>query len=631
MLKNRILSSVGGEEKLYSNDVFTSYVRTGTGADAVINTGIDMTKGYMLWSKSRSASTDHAVYDSARGVTLDLVTNSTAAQTTQSTGLKAVSSTGHTVGSLAKMNTSGATYVDWVWKKAPKFFDVVTWTGDGVGGRRVSHSLGVAPGMWVVKQLNTTRDWLVKHRSIASGDYLGLNLTQASATSSVLNGGADATSFDVNACNGAGDTYVAYLFAHDPSADGIIQCGSFTTDASGNATVNLGWEPQYVMTKRTDAVQEWRINDSVRGAATIGGQVATLYPNLSNSEISNTEGSHPSATGFVSTGLAISGTFIYLAIRRPNKPPTTGTEVYNAIARTGTGAAATVTAGYPVDLVITKKRSSTTLTGARFTDRLRGKTNWLDSTATTAETTTADTVTGLDSMTGVVLGADATTSAFNTNTHTYVNHFFKRSPGFMDVVCYTGTGVARTVPHSLGVAPELMILKKRNSSGGWPVYHSSTGITGSHVLYLNLTNGTGTGSTYWTAQPQMGVFTVGSDTDVNASATSYVAYLFASLPGISKVGSYTGNGTTQTINCGFTTGARFILIKRTDSTGNWIIADSTRGILSSADPALYLNSTAAEVTGVDWVDPNIVGFDIIQEGTMNANVNGASYIFMAIA
>ena len=167
MLASKLPSACGGTETLFSDDVFSAYLRTGTGADVTVTTGIDMTKGYMLWSKGRSGATDHAIYDSARGVTFDIVSNSTAAQTTQTTGLKAVSSTGHTVGSLAKMNTSAATYVDFVFRKAAKFFDCGTYTGNGVAGRQIPHSLGVAPGMVIVKNTNVARDWAVWHRSLA--------------------------------------------------------------------------------------------------------------------------------------------------------------------------------------------------------------------------------------------------------------------------------------------------------------------------------------------------------------------------------------------------------------------------------------------------------------------------------
>ena len=102
-------------------------------------------------------------------------------------------------------------------------------------------------------------------------------------------------------------------------------------------------------------------------------------------------------------------------------------------------------------------------------------------------------------------------------------------------------------------------------------------------------------------------------------------------PGVSKVGSYTGNGSSQTINCAFTTGARFVLIKRTDSTGGWLVWDSARGIVAGNDPYLALNSTAAQVTSDDSVDTDNTGFVVNQVAASNINVNAATYIFLAIA
>jgi hypothetical protein len=98
---------------------------------------------------------------------------------------------------------------------------------------------------------------------------------------------------------------------------------------------------------------------------------------------------------------------------------------------------------------------------------------------------------------------------------------------------------------------------------------------------------------------------------------------------VSKVGTYTGNGSTQTINCGFSSGARFVLIKRTDDIGDWWVFDTARGINSGNDPYLLINLTSAEVTSSDFIDPNSSGFAL--DGSSSINTNGASYIFLAIA
>jgi hypothetical protein len=203
---------------------------------------------------------------------------------------------------------------------------------------------------------------------------------------------------------------------------------------------------------------------------------------------------------------------------------------------------------------------------------------------------------------------------------------FRRAPGFMDVVCYTGTGAARTVNHNLGVAPELYIFKSRSNTQDWFVFGPLSGAT-KGLARLNTSSG------YTSSVSPNGsatTFDLGASL-WNESGYTFVAYLFASVPGVSKVSSYTGNGSSQTINCGFTTGARFVMIKRTTSTGDWWVWDTARGIVSANDPALRLNSNAAETTGIDSVDPDSTGFVVNQDATTAINANGEDYIFLAIA
>lgn len=633
-----LLATSGGEAQAasggYVDDVFSAYVRTGTGADVTVNTNIDMTKGYMLWTKGRSGATDHAIYDSARGVTFDLASNLTSAQTTQSTGLKSVSGTGHTIGSLAKMNTNAATYVDWVFRKAPKFFDVVTYTGNGVAGRQIPHSLGVAPGMAIVKRIDSASDWFVWHRS-TSINALTLNTTSAAGSSGSgefpLTQSAD---FFITGAAGGGNTnasnatYVAYLFAHDPSAEGIIQCGSIS---SGQTTLTLGWEPQYILYKRIDSTGDWFTEDTIRGL-TVGNRrnLNSLSANTSAAE--QTGGPYNLLFGVTSTGATLLsgfvGTYIYLAIRRPNKPPTSGTQVYNAIARTGTGAAATVTGvGFAPDLATSMDRGGAY--SSAWCDRLRGGNRNLRPNTNGAEDVSSDSLMSFD-MNGITLGTDVTSGSFNCSNLQVINHFFRRAVGFFDVVCDTGTGVAHAIAHNLTKAPELIIRKSRSAATQWEVWHSALAAT--EKLVLNSTAAKATDATAWNSTlPTSTQFTVGTGANVNTNAATYVTYLFATLAGISKVGSYTGNGTSQTINCGFSAGARFFLVKATSTTGNWWVFDSARGIVSSFDPSLALNSTAAEVTSADAVDPDPYGIIVNQEATCSINATGVNYVFLAIA
>jgi hypothetical protein len=220
--------------------------------------------------------------------------------------------------------------------------------------------------------------------------------------------------------------------------------------------------------------------------------------------------------------------------------------------------------------------------------------------------------------------------ASGSGTNNHISYGLVRAPGFFDVVAYSGTGSATTFSHNLGVVPELMIVKRRNTSTDWQAYSAS--LANTEYMVLNSTAAKATGTTRWNSTtPSATTFAVGADTTVNASGGTYIAYLFASCAGVSKVGSYTGNGSSQTVNCSFSSGARFVMIKRTDSTGDWYVWDTTRGIIAGNDPHLSLNTTAVDITTDDTIDPDSSGFVVNQVAATNVNVSSATYIYLAIA
>jgi hypothetical protein len=302
--------------------------------------------------------------------------------------------------------------------------------------------------------------------------------------------------------------------------------------------------------------------------------------------------------------------------------------VFGANARSGTGANATVTGGQIADAALIKNRGSAV--GDLFASRLTG-TGYLETSSTAAEVAAGTTILQAnpwDVMDGVNVGTTSTIT--NASGNTFINYLFRRAPSFFDEVCYTGTGSATTQAHNLGVVPELMIVKQRSATNAWQVYSSA--LANTEYLVLNTTAAKATGATRWNSTtPTSTVFSIGTASEVNTSTATYVAYLFATCAGVSKVGSYTGTGTTLQINCGFTGGARFVLIKRTDSTGDWYLWDSARGIVAGNDPYILLNSTAAEVTSTDYVDTYSAGFEISSTAPAAINANGGTFIFLAIA
>ncbi len=625
----------------YIEDVFSTYLYTGNGSTQTITNGIDLAgEGGLVWIKQRNQAASHRLFDTNRGVGNSLVSSSTAANAYFAGYLSAFNANGFSVGTANDVNESGFPLASWTFRKQAKFFDVVTYTGNG-SNRTISHNLGSVPGCIIVKRTDTAADWQVYHRSLANTEYLVLNTTAAKATgatrwnstaptSTVFSLGTDTT------VNANGGTYIAYLYAHNAGGfglagtDNVISCGSYTGNGSATGPViTLGYEPQWLLVKNTTSTGDWNLIDNMRGFV-VGGADAELSPNLSNAESTGTFVT-PAATGFQVTTTDAgyntnSATYIYIAIRRgPMKVPTSGTSVSAANVYTG---GSTVQIGFTPDLVIQKTRNTlnpgSDSEAAAWVDRLRGAPAsfipTLLSNQAAAETT------GLDVVGNFYAGQTQYKSSLGSS-YNAVGWAFKRAPGFFDVVCWTGDGTTKAYSHNLGVVPELAIYKDRSSSDSWFVYSSAIGAT--KKLILNASNASATSSAFADTVPTSTQFTIG--TSQNYNTDKFVAYLFATVAGVSKVGSYTGTGTTQTINCGFTAGSRFVMIKRTDSTGDWYVWDSARGIVAGNDPYLFLNSTAAEVTSTDYIDTAATGFELSSTAPAAINANGGTFIFLAIA
>jgi hypothetical protein len=629
----------------YIEEVFSTYLYTGNGNTApetqTINNGIDLsTNGGLVWIKNRTVATNNVLFDTNRGATKVLVSNATSAEATDASTLTSFNNNGFSVYYGQGVNGQNNPIASWTFRKQPKFFDVVTYTGNG-SARTIAHNLGSVPGCIIVKCTNQLTSWAVYHRSLGGTYLTRLNTDGASETGYENWANTDPTStvFTVgngNATNGVDFTYVAYVFAHNAGGfgltgtDNVISCGTYT-GSGGVDTITLGYEPQWVLLKGSSTSSPWILMDVMREMSNTDNRYLT--PNTSDAE-----GSYgfayvrPTSTGFtVQPGYYGTGaSVIYIAIRRgPMKVPTSGTKVFSPNTANASAGTAIVT-NFPVDLSIAQARSAGD--PARWEDRLRGvnspnlsgATPTLRSDSTAAETTASITL-GWDNTQIQVPSYYASVDSIWWN--------FRRAPSFFDEVCYTGTNVNnQAFTHNLGAVPELMIIKMRVFSSGtgfWFVYSSTLGYT--NYLLLNSTDASASAGIFGSQNPDSSSFYVSGGANINSTASQYVAYLFATCAGVSKVFSYTGNGSSQTINCGFTGGARWILIKRTDSTGDWYCWDSARGIVSGNDPHLSLNTTAAEVTSDDTIDTDSTGFVVNQVAATNVNVSSATYIGLAIA
>jgi hypothetical protein len=205
---------------------------------------------------------------------------------------------------------------------------------------------------------------------------------------------------------------------------------------------------------------------------------------------------------------------------------------------------------------------------------------------------------------------------------------WRRAPGYFDVVAYTGNGTSnRALTHGLGVTPEMIWVKARNIGFDWVVKHKDLG-RDELTINANTAAGGMLGANFWGTgtDTATAVYLAESSTNRNTNGNNdtYIAYLFATVAGVSKVGSVTHSGTTN-VDCGFSSGAKFVLLKRTDSAGNWFVWDSIRGIVAGNDPYFLLNTNGAPTTSDDYIDPLSSGFTITDDFT------DGTYIFYAIA
>ena len=643
--------SAGGDP-LYVEDVFSTYLyegnASGQGANAQsITNNIDLSgEGGLTWIKNRdsggSDAWSHYWFDTERGATKYLRSNLTTAEATSNNSLSAFNSDGFTLGETGGTNNNGDSYVSWSFRKAKKFFDVVTYTGDGASSQAIAHNLGSAPGFFAVKQIGGFPSfWRCYHSALGALAQIYLQATDASSDSpSAWNDTAPtATVFTVGAnSNQSGREFVVYLFASDAGGFGedgtenIIKCGSYTGNGSTDGpTVTVGFEPQWLLIKRTSATENWPIYDNMRGMAA-GGEDTILIANGNASE-SSYAGQNDfdlTATGFKITNNSgrvneSGNNYIYMAIRRgPMKTPESGTEVFVMDTPDSTSPPK-YRSPFPVDMAWFRSNVNSS-GGTEIVARLTG-TKYLFTDSTAAEA----------NQNGYTW--DFENGWFN-DQGTEANNWswmLKRAPGFMDVVCYDGVGGGQTVNHGLGVAPEMIWIKNRDVAEPWAVGHiglNSGSNPWEYWLMLNDVDGEqALTSTFNDTPPTATQFTVGNDRKVDYAGQYYTAYFFGTVAGVSKVGSYNGADEANVdVDCGFTAGARFILIKRTDTTGNWFYWDYERGIVAGNDPYLLLNSTAAQVTNTDYIDPLASGFTVTSAASFDGLNNiGGTYIFLAIA
>jgi hypothetical protein len=330
----------------------------------------------------------------------------------------------------------------------------------------------------------------------------------------------------------------------------------------------------------------------------------------------------------------------FIALNTQNLPTPTisnGASYMNALPFTATGSNQTITGmGFAADLIWIKNRAD--WAGRRHTlfDSVRGIQARLDSSTTEAEAADNDLYSfdadgfqgNLSGTTYVAWGWNAGGSTV-TNTSGSISAQVRANPtaGF-SVVTYTGNGTnTQTIGHGLNATPAMIIWKNRDSITQWGVYHKALGT--SEYLVMNTTAAKATYAGYTAVNST--TFQVASDTWFNENTKKIVAYCFAAVAGYSAFGSYTGNGSADGpfVYTGFR--PRWVMIKRTDGTGDWIILDTSRDTYNMEIKYLIPNTSGAEASGSS-IQLDGVSNGIKIRGTWaGMNASGGTYIYAAFA
>ena len=676
----------GATDRLYNTQFYN-----GNESSRTITTGMDLTSsGGMVMLKSTTSSQGWGFFDTERGPTKLLQPHVISQEETQSNSLTGFTSTGFTLGSYGNFNSNNQHYMAYTFKKAEKFFDVVTYTGNG-SNRTISHSLNCVPGMiWVKKRLGSDYNygnWKVYHRfadaSASNSGNFSSNLDTTDAfvnTDSTVwnNTMATTTQFSVGtniAVNQLNSTYVAYLFAHDTSASSKIKMGYWNiSHGSIQSPTTFGWEADFCMVKRKETADRWFVFDYDRGWGLENSAVhwfdqstgSTTYDDsdLVFAPVGNGfyEESAKSVAHLFNNGNYGSGNMLFMAIKKEldNVGTASGTLTssdtgaktvfYPSQGVSGAGVAyknAELTRTPDVDMAWDISNSSS---GSNWGNRSRPL-----GSGSLAVNNNMSSGYNANYRWGVkTFNSDNLGQGYGTNlSNQYKGFFWKRAKGFCDVVTYIGdNNSSKTLSHKLNAVPSMIWVKAYFNPGitypyvptdnGWMIWSNQL-TNNTYSLKLdgtaetaNRPDNNNNTSAWNNTAPTSTEFTVGNYMGVNYGQIFFIAYLFGDVAGVSKIGKYTGAGGTNqvTVDCGFSNGIDQVIIKKLSSTGEWFIFNRKLGITTSAgnDGVFSYNSSPALLaTSGDMIEQTTSGFKITGNSPAAVNASSATYLFYAIA
>tara|TARA_R100000900_G_scaffold76396_1_gene60141 strand:- start:757 stop:3729 length:2973 start_codon:yes stop_codon:yes gene_type:complete len=677
----------------------------------------------MIWIKTRNQANDHNIVDSIRGTTKYVRPNRNIAEVTQSDGVTSFDTNGFTVGVGGDFGGSNNEYVAWSFKGggAPTTdnvagvgvtptpnsakidgansttaligtiaatrlsanteagFSIVSYEGNGLQNATVDSGLQTQSNLVIIKNLDQGDAWFVGSTVLSTDNFLELNEPTGAATNSDLNYTINTKTIQFTSAsphdmfNENGENYVMYSFQNK---NGYQRISTYTgnnstygefvyTTSDGTATGTDGFEPAFLLVKRTTAGQtaNWRIVDNKR--STQNPRQIALFPNLSNAEDDNAS----QRVNFFTNGFQIANsdaswnasgeTYLYLAIGSNPAPTPTATNSFDLTTYNGTSSSPQfVTSASLYPQIIWNKQTGGSA-AHRLLDQLRGSGNYLYPSEVNAnDGYNADYIRfQKDGDDGTVTGLYLPGADSNFNTSEWVNWFWKAgTPSFnndgtltsitsvneaagFSIVQWKGDGnAASTVGHGIAAgAPDFVAYKDSSNSRHWNVYVSSASASynpfgGTLDLDSAFNTSGGTNGSSGTPTATTLTFTAGSSTvdTVNANAAIMMAYCWKSTTNYVDVGSYTG-AVGRTVNVGFQ--PRFVLIKKVNAAYNWSLYDSIRGSSGALTDRYLLaaDANSPQVTSSSvYIDFTSTGlsFPNSYSGTNNT---GDEYIYIAFA
>ena len=651
-----------------ANDDMRAY--DGTATNVTYEYGLGFTPDF-VWLKGRTSTDNHSIYDNSRTIGNPIYPNLTNAESSPTDKhIDSFDTGGFTLGRTNIFNSSGQDYVAWCLKanggttasgsgtggvsnvttqvNSQAGFSIINFT-EGTGtSSSVNHGLDATPDLIITRRRTMGGAWMVWHNALSGSQYLRLNETNAVASSTnVWNGTApNATSVSLGPWLTESDDYgpqkrIMYAFH---SVEGFSKFGSYTGNGSTSNIIETGFEPAFLTIKKTSAASgSWWMVDNKRSQTNPRNERLVADQNYSEVEYT------PANLNFLSNGFELQGnyqgtnesgqTYIYMAFAAdPDTEAPTVAKSFFTTTYDGTGADGnSITGfGFKPGLLWLKRRNSTA--DHWLFDIVRGPFKLLESSTSDAENNRTTSVASFDDD-GFTIDND---TAYNNTSDDYISWAWKaddneatiNTEGSIDslvsananagfsIVKYTGNGANGTVGHGLSAAPEMIIAKSTSDAYEWKIWHKD--LSSGYQILFNGAAQASDSSVWTTTTPTSTVFSVGTNVGVNQSAKDYIAYCFHSVSNYSKIGSYSGTGSSGNSITGLGFQPDWIMIKRTDSAGLWCLLDSVRGTTQF----LSAEQSSAEQTISSAITFTSNGFTLT-DTSANRNASGGTYMYMA--